>query len=281
MSTIAFAILAGIAVLLAGSLPWVGVPGIGGLASWNLRALPTVPWAIVPMALYLWAYWKYISGRIGSTDSSKMRQANLRANPLSADVWGMALITGLIGFGALLALLGIMARLVTMPPSARITMPEGMPAATSVLLLAMSSIVAGITEEAGFRGYMQGPIERGYGPAAGILVNGVMFGLMHFPNHPSSVLTMLPYYIGVSAVYGGLTWATNSILPGLVLHAGGNIFSLTRLWITGRPEWQIAERAPTLIRDTGGDAAFIVSVIACLTFGGLTAWLCTQMRREQ
>jgi len=100
----------------------------------------------------------------------------------------------------------------------------------------MSSCVAGITEEAAFRGYMQGPIEQRYGLMPAILVNGSMFGLLHFPNHPDAVLAMLLYYIAVAAVYGGLTWACNSILPALVLHAGGDIWSLTLLWITGRPE---------------------------------------------
>ena len=50
MTTVVLAILAGIAVLLGGSLPWIGLPPIGGLAWSNLRVLPVVPWAIVPMA---------------------------------------------------------------------------------------------------------------------------------------------------------------------------------------------------------------------------------------
>jgi hypothetical protein len=97
----------------------------------------------------------------------------------------------------------------------------------------MSSIVAGVTEEAAFRGYMQGPIERRYGLAAAILVSGTAFGLLHFPNHPADVLVMLPYYIaGVGGVWR-LTWAANSILPALVLHSGGDVISLGRLWMTG------------------------------------------------
>jgi membrane protease YdiL (CAAX protease family) len=50
--------------------------------------------------------------------------------------------------------------------------------------LTMASVVAGVTEEAAFRGYMQTRIERQYGLLIAILVNGVMFGLLHFPNHP-------------------------------------------------------------------------------------------------
>jgi len=282
MTTVVLAILAGIAVLLGGSLPWIGLPPIGGLAWSNLRVLPVVPWAIVPMAVYLWFYWQYIGGRLGSRDKAATRRANLRANRVSPDVWAMSLVTGLIGFAAIMALLAIMARLVTMPESARITLPEGMPSLTVFLLLVMSSVVAGVTEEAGFRGYMQGPIERQYGLATAILVNGVMFGLLHFPNfssQPSAVFMMLPYYVAVSAVYGGMTWATNSILPSLTLHALGNVFSLTRHWTTGRPEWEISANTPTLVWATGVDAAFAGAVMACVALGSLMAWLCTRVHR--
>lgn len=282
MTTIVLAIVAGIAVLLGGSLPWVGLPPIGGLAWSNLRVLPVVPWAIVPMAVYLWFYWQYIGGRIGSPDNAATRRENLRANRLSPDVWAMSIVAGLIGFAAIMALLAIMARLVTMPESARITMPEGMPSSTAFLLLVMSSVVAGVTEEAGFRGYMQGPIERHYGLATAILVNGVMFGLMHFPNfssRPSSVFMMLPYYVAVSAVYGGMTWAANSILPSLALHASGNVFSLTRYWTTGRPEWEISANVPPLVWDSGVDAAFAGAAVACIALGSLMAWLCCSVHR--
>jgi hypothetical protein len=56
MTTILTAILTGVVVLLAGNLPWAA------LGAWNLRIGTAVPWAILPMVLYLWAYWRFISG---------------------------------------------------------------------------------------------------------------------------------------------------------------------------------------------------------------------------
>src|SRR5204863_715691 len=94
----------------------------------------------------------------------------------------------------------------------------------------------------------------------------------HFPNHPGDVLVMLPYYIAVSAVYGGLTWAANSILPAVVLHSAGDVWSLVRLWWTGRPEWQLSSAPAKLVRETGVDAAFLLSAAACAVLGGLTWW---------
>ena len=267
MTTIVPAVLLGIAVLLAGSLPWTVL-----LAASNLRIGTAVPWAILPMSAYLWAYWKYIGGAWGARDTAAERRENLRATALSADLWARSILAGLLGFAALLTFITVMARVVTLPPSAPLTAPPGMPSATAFLLLVMSSIVAGVTEEAAFRGYMQGPIERRYGVALAILVTGTAFGLLHFPNHQNDVFLMLPYYIAVSAVYGGLTWAANSILPALVLHAGGDVWSLGRLWMTGRPEWQLSPGTPSLIGDTGVDGAFLRSAAACMLLSGLTTW---------
>jgi membrane protease YdiL (CAAX protease family) len=280
MITIVSAVIAGVVVLLAGSIPWVGIPGIPGLAGLNLRFWPAVPWAVAPMALYLWLYWRFIGGAIGTGDSAEWRRLNLRANPVVGDGWPLALFGGLLGFGALLALLAVMARLVALPDSPPIPSTAGMPFVTLFLLLVMASIIAGVTEEAAFRGYMQTSIEQQYGMAAAILVNGTMFGLLHFTNHPSAVFTMLPYYIAVAAVYGGLTWATNSILPSLVLHAGGDVFSLTRLWLTGRPEWQLTRERPSLVWDHGVDAPLVASVAALVLLGCATGWVYRQIRAQ-
>jgi membrane protease YdiL (CAAX protease family) len=274
VSTIVTAILSGTAVLLAGSLPWGAV-----LAPLNLRFFPIAPWAIVPMAIYLAVYWRYVGGWIGSPGSQEQRKTTLRAHPVAPAVWPLAIVTGLVGFAGLLMLVRVMARLVIMPESAPIVTPAGMPAGTGFALLVMSSIVAGVTEEAGFRGYMQGPIERRYGLAAGILVNGVMFGLLHFPNHPAAVISMLPYYVAVAAVYGGLTWATNSILPALALHAGGDVWSLTRLWLTGRPEWQLGA-TPQRVTETGVDLSFVAMVIVLVLLSAAVIALCRWVKRE-
>jgi len=268
------AVVLGVGVLLAGTLPWGML-----LAPANLRFGTAIPWAIVPMCVYLWAYWTYIRGDWGHRDTAATRREYLRAHPLPGKVWMMSLAAGLAGFGALVAFLTSMARVVELPASAPILTPEGMPRATMFALLVMSSLVAGVTEEAAFRGYMQGPIERRYGLAPAILVNGTAFGLLHFPNHPDAVLTMLPYYIAVAAVYGGLTWAANSILPALVLHAGGDVWSLGRLWLTGRPEWQLSPDAPARIWESGVDGAFLLSVGACLVLAALTGWMYVRVHR--
>jgi hypothetical protein len=80
MKTILAAIATGVLVLLAATVP------IGGLRAWNLQVGITVPWAILPSALYLWAYWQFIGGRWGAPPAAAKRRQHLRANPLSLRV---------------------------------------------------------------------------------------------------------------------------------------------------------------------------------------------------
>jgi membrane protease YdiL (CAAX protease family) len=256
------AILAGVVVTAAGTLPWAFFVQANQLF-W-LR----VPWAIVPTGLYLWIFWRYLKGEGWPSVTSQARRVSLRANTLSADAWGAALVAGMLGLMALLSLAGLLGRLVRMPSEAQpINVPPEMPSLTVFVLLLMASIVAGIVEEVGFRGYMQGPIERRHGPTVAILTTGVVFGLGHFLHHPDAVLPMLPFYLAAAAVYGGIAYLTNSILPSLVLHAGGDVFSLMRLWATGQPEWQLSAQPTPLVWDSGPDAAFWSYLAAFIVLG--------------
>jgi membrane protease YdiL (CAAX protease family) len=269
------AVISGIVVSLAGTLPWTF------LVRSNQRVLLTVPWAVLPTGLYLWLYWKYLNGAGWPHATAQARRTSLRANLLSGEIWGRSLLTGLLGLATLLPLLRIMSRLMAMPAESEpINVPHAMPFATVFLLLVMASIVAGVVEEAAFRGYMQGPIERRHGIVVAILTTGALFGLGHFTHHPGAVLMMLPYYVGVAAVYGGLAYATNSILPPLVLHAGGDVLSLTRLLVTGRAEWQVSASAPPpLVWNTGLDADFIRPVIVFVVLGTAAVWAYTALAR--
>jgi membrane protease YdiL (CAAX protease family) len=227
------------------------------------------------MSAYLFAYWKYVTGELGSPSTALRRHEYARAHRIPAAVWVLALLTGLAGFAALIALVRVMARVVVLPASAPITVPPGMSSATMVVLLVMGSVVAGVTEEVAFRGYMQTPIEREFGLAAAILIPGLAFGVLHFPNHPHDVVMMLPYYMAVTAVYGSITSAANSILPALVLHIGGDVWSLLRLWLTGVPEWQSAMPAEQ-IWTTGVDGSFVVAMLALASLSAATVWLYSQ-----
>ncbi|MEQ1730013.1 MAG: type II CAAX endopeptidase family protein, partial [Vicinamibacterales bacterium] len=177
MTTVLAASGVAVLVLLAGSVPWAF------LGTWNQRVGLATPWAIVPMSIYLWAYFSVIGGRWMAA-GSEHRRADLRAHAVPARVWRVALPAGLLGIGAVLALIVVISRLIHLPPGEPIAAPRGMPAATMFALLAMQSVVAGVTEESAFRGYMQSMVGRRFGVTVGIFASGVLFGLLHFPNHP-------------------------------------------------------------------------------------------------
>jgi membrane protease YdiL (CAAX protease family) len=113
--------------------------------------------------------------------------------------------------------------------------PQGMPSlgsaskATIVGLLLIAAPAAGIIEESAFLGYMQGPIERRFGILRAILITGTMFALAHLDFTP----ILWPYYVAVAAIYGIITHITGSILPAIVLHTAGNLYSNFDLYLHG------------------------------------------------
>lgn len=221
------------------------------------------------MAPILMAWWQYFArGRGWPRRTAAARNLLGRANRVPDLLWGPALGAGMLGLLSTLLLQGVLARLVTLPQQRDLD-PSQYPVFTLFAWLVTSAAVSGIVEETAARGYIQGGIERRYGVAPAILVTGMLFGASHF-THPEIGLVLLPFYVAVSAVYGLLASATNSTYPGMVLHAGGNLFSAFGLFVQGRSEWApSAVPAPT-IWATGPDGPFLMSVVAFLIVGAVT-----------
>lgn len=104
------------------------------------------------------------------------------------------------------------------------------PFATVLVQVITLSAVAGIVEESGFRGYMQGMIERRQGPAVAIAVTTIAFVAVHFGaeqvmNAPRALLIAV-----ASVMYGILRHLTRSIVPGIILHSVGDAFGVMLLW---------------------------------------------------
>jgi membrane protease YdiL (CAAX protease family) len=82
--------------------------------------------------------------------------------------------------------------------------------------VAMLALVPGICEELLFRGYAQRQFERAVGPAVGILLAGVLFGLYHL--RPSQLLPLT--VLGLYMAY--LVWRTGSLLSAMAVHVMHN-----------------------------------------------------------
>ena len=264
------AVLTGVAVASAGTVPWAI------LVSANTRYQSALPWAVPIMAVYLWLYWRYfVRGWGWPRSTAETRRTDSRANGVAGDAWGQALLAGMIGLASVLLLQGVMGRLVALPRQRDIDVSQS-PLVTVFLWVVMGAFVAGIVEETSFRGYLQRPIERRHGPIIAILLTGVLFGFTHF-SHPEVGLVLLPFYISVAAVYGALAYLTDSTLPSIVLHAGGNLFSAFDLFTRGRSEWQLTVEPTPLVWQTGPDAAFLGNVVALIVVGALAVWAYSQL----
>ena len=261
MAVIVRAVLVGLLVVMAGTIP----RNLFFFA--NLRYYSSVPWAVPLTAVYLWFFWRYLNGAGPPEETSEQRRTNLRARRISGRLWWWALLAGGLGIVVLVLVLRLANRLVVLPQQ-QVPDLSHVPKLTVLSLLLMSAPVAGIIEEAAFRGYMQGPIERRYGLFVAILITGTMFAVVHLDFE----LILWPYYVAVAAIYGSVTYWTNSILPAVVLHTGGNIYSNLDLWLHGQAEWQDSSGATSLIWKTGTDASFWASIVALAFVAAATVW---------
>ena len=258
------AVVIGLSVGLAGTMTW------SHLVAANARHLPSVPWAVTVMAAVLVAWWLYFArGRGRPARTADARRLGGRANRVPDHLWGPALGAGALGLMATLLLQGVLARMVTLPQQQDLD-PSQYPGFTVFAWLVMSAVVSGVVEETAFRGYMQGGIERRHGLTTAILVTGSLFGLSHF-THPEVGTALLPFYLAVAAVYGLVAAATNSTYPGMVLHAGGNLFSAFGFFLQGRSEWALTATPPPTIWQVGVDGAFVANAAALIGVGGAAA----------
>jgi membrane protease YdiL (CAAX protease family) len=230
----------------------------------NLKYLPAVPWSVPLLALWLWLFWRYVRGAGPPASTATIRAVNLRAHPLPVPIWLWSLAAGAFGLVALVFALRLLNRVVTLPVQQIPDLHE-VAGVTMAALLAISAPIAGVVEEAAFRGYMQRPIEQHHGLPIAILVTGTMFALVHL----DFTLILWPYYLAVAALYGTITKLTGSILPAIVLHTGGNLYSNFGLWLHGQAEWQAPAGPHALLWKTGLDrndlsssAALVFAVFA-------------------
>ncbi len=253
------AIVSGFLVLVAGNfLPQ-------GMIAANLKS-PAVPWAAPAVAFYLWLYWRYVGGHGWPRATSEARRRSLRANRLSPEAWGWSLAAGVAAIAALFAVSFALARVA---PGAVGTVPPALsrlPVATLVAVVVSIAAVAGVAEEAAFRGYMQGPIERRHGPLAAVALGSVAFALAHLPGGSSAAPRLLVVLLA-GVFYGVLARLADSILPGIVLHVAQDLAGagLACLAARGDPApsgagWPSAAFAGALV------AAFVLGAgsVACL-----------------
>jgi membrane protease YdiL (CAAX protease family) len=214
----------------------VGLVVMGlGVQIWNALVLgalryeqPLVP--LLTMPLILVVYWLFCSGSLFWSATKQSRRERFRANSLSRATW----MWGLAGAGlfvvAFHASVFTLFRLVPYPAE-QFAAPAALTKIPANLLwpyVIMASIVAGVCEETGFRGYMQQPLERRYGPIPAIALTTIGFVAVHL-NQAWIGALLLPAIVA-SVMLGALAYASRSLIPSMIGHAVMDVFNFGYWW---------------------------------------------------
>ena len=259
---IAFALLAFAITTLAGGI-WAG------LLVTNLRTTPAVPWSVPAMALLLWLAWNYLGGKGWPRSTSEARRHYLRANPNPVRVYLWASIAGGLAVIALAGYWIALFQLVKIPPNA-LSDVSAYPRFTVGLMILMGSLVAPLMEEAGFRGYFQGALERQLSGPLAIAISSLIFALAHGPTQ-GFLWPKLLFYFLVGIVFGATAYFTNSILPAIPVHFVGLLIFFTLIW----PQ----DAARPLLANAGTDSWFWIHVAQSVVFTILAIYAFQRLAR--
>ena len=202
-----------------------------GVYAWPVIAM-LIPsfWSIIVMSGVLLLYWKYFSGSWWSKATAEARANSFRAAKLSLGVWKWGLV-GAVLFVVLVQSSLVMTFRIIEFPAAEFTSGfnfDALPLGFAWLAIVMSSLVAGICEETGFRGYMQVPLEKRYGPKVGITIVSIMFAVFHLQQ--AWALPILFHLFAIGALLGILAYVSGSLVPSIIGHAVLDIFNFSYWW---------------------------------------------------
>ena len=250
------------AIVLAELITDVGglVPDLLMLA--NLKLSPAIPWLLPATAFWLWLFWLYLNGKGWPQSTSQSRARDLRARSLPGRVWLWSLLAGGFAMVSVVSFAFLTTRLANIPRDA-FKLPINLatyPVWTVASVLLVISVVAGVVEEAAFRGYLISQIQRRHGWTMAILISGVMFFVSHL-GHAYVTLAFLPFFLAVSSVHGLLVYLTRSILPSVALHSAADLITIPIQYglighVSVVPVWK-----------SGIDSAFVTYLVLIVAFG--------------
>lgn len=254
------------AVLLGFGVSTLGV-GIWVILITNLPG----PWPVVGMGAILILYYMYFSGRWKPGNTQAFRRFCMRRNKLKRVQWIWGLLASFFLFIFVSSGLVFTFRMVEFQPEVFKTFSylNDLPPWQAWSVTLGISMVAGVCEEIGFRGYMQKPLEQKYGPVAAISITSLVFVVVHL--HQAWAGGILVQIFVISSMIGYLAYATNSLIPGILAHISFDIINVSYWWsdILGT-----FEHKPIGI--TGIDIHFIVALIVVLLSMG---WFIVAIRR--
>jgi membrane protease YdiL (CAAX protease family) len=227
----------------------------------NLATSPALPWSAAVAALLLGVLWRVLDGSWGPRRGALERRRLLRARPLPRATWAWSLLAGAF---SIVALVGLWIVLIQLSGSTGRGLPDysAYPPATVALLLITAAVVGAVAEEAMFRGYFQGELERSLGTRGLLAI--VITALVMAPEHALTqgfLVTTFLFYLAVDGVLGLTAYLTDSILPGTIVHAVGLMIFFALIWP--------GDATRVSVSAGGADATFWLHVGQTVVFGAL------------
>jgi membrane protease YdiL (CAAX protease family) len=239
-----------------------------GVGAWLvLAAFVPAPWSIVIMGGVLWAYWKYFGGSWWPKSTAEVRRNRFRATRMPATVWKWSLLAAMFFVVVVQSSFVVTFRLIEFPAeafAAAYRFGEA-PVWLAWLAIIMASLVAGICEEIGFRGYMQVPLEKRYGSIVGITIVSIVFVGSHL--NQAWAPPILFHIFAISAMLGVLAYVSGSLIPGIIGHAVMDIPNFAYWWTDVAGTF---DKRP--IAETGIDAHLVVWVLLFVASLALFIW---------
>src|SRR6266513_5892982 len=209
----------------------------------NLKFHPEIPWAFPLTLVLLNLYGAYFSGWGPPAATRNPRKRLARASLPSAGIWRAAVPAILFGVIALITLRLLLPSLMPVrAPSVSISL-SSYPLPTIIGALLSIVVIAAVSEEIAFRGYMQKPLEEAYGIVPAILIVGIMFWIAHLDH--GITITHLPFQMSASIALGLLAYLTRSLIPAMIAHGAGDIV-LQPAYLFRHPEfvWKALSARP-------------------------------------
>lgn len=206
------------------------------------------------MAIALWIYWRYFSGSWWPKATSESRRVRFRETKLPIRIWKWSLIAALLAVVVLQSGGVLHFRIIEFPADAPPVIDfADLPIWQTWLFILMAAAVAGITEEVGFRGYMQVPLEGRYGPAVGITITSIVFVVFHLNQAWASGVGILIIIFAGGAMWGVIALVSGSLIPAMISHTVTDIVNFSYWWTDVAGAF---DKRP--IGETGVDTHFIV-----------------------
>jgi uncharacterized protein len=113
-------------------------------------------------------------------------------------------------------------------------MTDLMKGRTALILMAIFGVTAApIAEELVFRGFLQPLLVRSLGPALGILLQAIPFGLLHFQEYGNSWAHAILICLA-GAAFGWMRYATGSTKASALMHASYNALFFAAAFSAGK-----------------------------------------------